>query len=120
MPLQKIHNLSFSTSKIEKTQKTDTSNLNQQASDFVLQAIQDNPNLKNNRSFMLSAIIANPSLISSLPPFLKNDLSFLKSLHKSISGIETTDKGIAKAQEANPNLKEDQLFMTMRLRSFGA
>ncbi|HEV3269113.1 MAG TPA: hypothetical protein VGZ69_00470 [Candidatus Rhabdochlamydia sp.] len=46
MSLQKIHNLSFSTSKIEKTQKIGTSNLNQQASDFVLQAIQDNPNLK--------------------------------------------------------------------------
>ncbi len=119
MPIQIMHN--FSPSKIEKTQKIGTGDLNQQASDFILQAIQDNPNLKNNRSFMLSAIIVNSSLISHLPPFLKNDSSFLESLCQSIPGIETTDQDIAKAQEKyksicsemekNPALRENRQFM---------
>ncbi|MEK7339681.1 MAG: DUF4116 domain-containing protein, partial [Verrucomicrobiota bacterium] len=121
-----MHNLSSSTS-IEKTQKIGTSDLNQQASDFALQAIQDNPNLKNNHSFMLRAIIANSSLISHLPPFLKNDSSFLESLCQSIPGIETTDQDITKAREKyksicsemeeNPALRKDRQFMLDVIRS---
>jgi hypothetical protein len=155
-----------------KTQKIGTSNLNQQASDWTLQAIQDNPDLTSNHSFMLVAAANNSSLISRLAPSLKNDSGFLAKLYAAIPGIETTHQDIAKAQEertsisskldqypalkkdrqfmlnaikidpyfirhpdshlqkdlsflkkaqeAIPHLKEDQLFMIMRLGSFGA